>query len=178
MGTTAPDIERLKVPVMNGWNQSLHGIVWTKPTTMFPVNISMAATWNPALIQQVASAIADEGRAIYNLWQTVPAASYDRDPRGQLISVLSNGDRLGHNGLVYRSPVINISRDPRWGRIHEAFGEDPWLTSRMTVAYVQGTQGDDPRYLKLAATLKHYAVNNQERDRISLSARVSDRMLM
>src|SRR3954468_20425174 len=104
MGTTAPAIERLKIPRMNGWNQSLHGIVWTKPTTMFPVNISMAATWNPALIQRVASAIADEGRAIYNLWQTVPAASYDRDPRGQLISVLSNGDRLGHNGLVYRSP--------------------------------------------------------------------------
>ena len=177
MGTTAPAIERLKVPVMNGWNQSLHGIVWTKPTTMFPVNISMAATWNPALIQQVASAIADEGRAIYNLWQTVPAASYDRDPRGQLISVLSNGDRLGHNGLVYRSPVINISRDPRWGRIHEAFGEDPYLTSRMAVAYINGTQGDNPKYLKLAATVKHFAVNNQESARMALSATVDERML-
>ena len=62
--------------------------------------------------------------------------------------------------------MINISRDPRWGRIHEAFGEDPYLTSRMAVAYVKGTQGDDPKYLKLAATVKHYAVNNQESARI------------
>jgi beta-glucosidase len=177
MGTTAPAIDRLKVPIMNGWNQSLHGIVWTKPTTMFPVNISMAATWNPPLIQQVASVIADEGRAIYNLWQTTPAVSFETDPRGQLISVLANGDRLRHNGLVYRSPVINISRDPRWGRIHEAFGEDPFLTSRMAVAYVKGTQGDDSKYLKLAATVKHYAVNNQENARFALSATVNERML-
>ena len=70
-----------------------------------------------------------------------------------------------HNGLVYRSPVINISRHPLWGRIDEAFGEDPFLTSRMTVAFVKGTQGDDPKYLKLATTLKHYAVNNQEQGR-------------
>ena len=177
MGTTAPAIDRLKIPVMNGWNQSLHGIVWTRPTTMFPVNISMAATWNPALIQEVAAAIADEGRAINNLWKVAPAVSYDKDARGQLISVLANGDRLGHNGLVYRSPVINISRDPRWGRIHEAFGEDPYLTSRMAVAYVKGTQGDNPKYLKLAATVKHFAVNNQESARMALSANVSERML-
>jgi beta-glucosidase len=90
---------------------------------------------------------------------------------------MPNGDRLRHNGLVYRSPVINISRDPRWGRILEAFGEDPFLTSRMTVAYVKGTQGDDPRYLKLATTLKHYAVNNQEKNRTSLNAEVPERIL-
>src|SRR5437867_1632100 len=71
LSTTAPAIERLKIPVMNGWNQSLHGIVWTKPTTMFPVNISMAATWNPVLVHRIASVISDEGRAIYNLWPTV-----------------------------------------------------------------------------------------------------------
>ena len=89
----------------------------------------------------------------------------------------ADGKRLRHNGLVYRSPVINISRDPRWGRIWEAFGEDTWLTSRMTVAYVKGTQGDDPKYLKLAATLKHYAVNNEERDRTKIDVTVSERML-
>jgi beta-glucosidase len=72
LGTTAPAIERLKIPVMNGWNQSLHGVVWTKPTTMFPVNIGMAATWDPVLIHDVAAVIADEGRAIYNLWSTAP----------------------------------------------------------------------------------------------------------
>ena len=177
LSTTAPANERLKIPAMNGWNQSLHGIVWTKPTTMFPVNIAMAATWDVQLIHDVAAAIADEGRAIFNYWPTVKG-KLEPGQQGQDVTVTASGERLRHNGLVYRSPVINISRDPRWGRIHEAFGEDPYLTSRMTVAYVRGTQGDDAKYLKLAATLKHYAVNNQEKDRTSLSARVSDRMLM
>src|SRR5664279_2604279 len=71
LSTTAPAIERLKIPIMNGWNQSLHGIVWTKPTTMFPVNIGMAATWDVDLIHSVAAIIADEGRAVYNYWPTV-----------------------------------------------------------------------------------------------------------
>jgi beta-glucosidase len=177
LGTTAPAIGRLKIPAMNGWNQSLHGIVWTEPTTMFPVPISMAATWNPALVHDVAAAIADEGRAINNYWPTVPGKIEPTGGQGQDVTVTADGRRLRHNGLVYRSPVINISRDPRWGRIWEAFGEDPWLTSRMTVAYVKGTQGDDPRYLKLAATLKHYAVNNEERDRTKIDVAVSERML-
>ena len=81
LGTTAPAIERLKVPAMNGWNQSLHGIVWTEPTTMFPVPISMAATWNPTLVHEVAAAIADEGRAINNYWPTVRAGSNRRGGR-------------------------------------------------------------------------------------------------
>jgi beta-glucosidase len=162
LSTTAPAIDRLKIPAMNGWNQSLHGIVWTKPTTMFPIPLSMAATWDPALTQDVAAAIADEGRAIYNL--PVPAGAPEQ--RGQ-----------AKNGLVYRSPVINMDRDPRWGRIWEAFGEDPLLASRTTVAYVKGTQGDG-KYLELAATLKHYAVYNQEVDRVSTSTDlVSERML-
>jgi beta-glucosidase len=176
LGTTAPAIERLKIPVMNGWNQSLHGIVWTQPTTMFPVPISMAATWNTSLVHDVAAAIADEGRAIHNYWPTVPG-NVEPGERGQNVTVTSDGKRLRHNGLVYRSPVINISRDPRWGRIWEAFGEDPWLTSRMTVAYVRGTQGDHPTYLKLASTLKHYAVNNEERDRFKINVTVSERLL-
>jgi beta-glucosidase len=177
LGTTAPAIDRLKIPAMNGWNQSLHGIVWTQPTTMFPVPIAMAATWNPALVQEVAAAIADEGRAINNYWPTVPGKIEPTGGQGQNVTVTADGRRLRHNGLVYRSPVINISRDPRWGRIWEAFGEDTWLTSRITVAYVKGTQGDDPRYLKLAATLKHYAVNNEERDRTKIDVTVSERML-
>ncbi len=176
LSTTAPAIERLKVPAMNGWNQSLHGIVWTKPTTMFPVPISMAATWDPALVHDVASAIADEGRAIYNYWPTVSGKT--ELFRGQAVTVTASGERVSHNGLVYRSPVVNMDRDPRWGRIWEAFGEDSLLASRITVAYVQGTQGDDPKYMKLAATLKHYAVYNEERDRVSTSTDlVSERML-
>jgi len=177
LGTTAPAIERLKIPPMNGWNQSLHGIVWTQPTTMFPVPIAMAATWNTTLVRDVAAAIADEGRAINNYWPTVPGKIEPTGGQGQSVTVTADGRRLRHNGLVYRSPVINISRDPRWGRIWEAFGEDTWLTSRMTVAYVKGTQGDDPKYLKLAATLKHYAVNNEERDRTKIDVTVSERML-
>src|SRR5215831_14213593 len=84
--TTAPAIERLKIPVMNGWNQSLHGIVWTKPTTMFPVNIGMAATWDTPLIHDVAAIIADEGRAIYNYWPTV-AGKTEPGGQGQLVTV-------------------------------------------------------------------------------------------
>ena len=122
LGTTAPAIERLKIPAMNGWNQSLHGIVWTEPTTMFPVPISMAATWNPTLVHDVAAAIADEGRAINNYWPTVQGKVEPTGGQGQDVTVTADGKRLRHNGLVYRSPVINISRDPRWGRIWEAFG--------------------------------------------------------
>jgi beta-glucosidase len=176
LSTTAPAIDRLKIPAMNGWNQSLHGIVWSQPTTMFPVPINMAATWNPQLVREIQSAIGDEGRAIYNLLPTLKGKS-EPDRRSQLVTTTADGKEYRHNGLVYRSPVVNIDRDPRWGRIYEAFGEDPWLASRMTVASVQGLQGDDPKYLKLAATVKHYAVNNQERDRIKLNATVSERML-
>jgi beta-glucosidase len=164
LSTTAPAIDRLKVPAMNGWNQSLHGIVWTQPTTMFPVPISMAATWDPQLVHDVAGAIADEGRAVYNYWHT--AAGTTEFIRGQAITVTADGKRIAHNGLVYRSPVINMDRDPRWGRIWETFGEDSLLASRITVAYVQGTQGNDPKHLELAATLKHYAAYDDERDRI------------
>jgi beta-glucosidase len=177
LSTTAPAIERLKVPVMNGWNQSLHGIVWSQPTTMFPVPISMAATFDPVLVHDVAGAIADEGRAVYNYWHSVPG-TVEPQMRGMAVTVTADGKRIAHNGLVYRSPVINMDRDPRWGRIWETFGEDPLLASRITVAYVQGTQGNDPKYLELAATLKHYAAYDDERDRIKTgNDQVSDRML-
>src|SRR6266568_3926026 len=86
LSTTAPAIERLRIPVMNGWNQSLNGIVWTMPTTMFPVNISMAATWDVALIHDVAAAIADEGRAIYNYWPTVQGR-IEPGQQGRLVPV-------------------------------------------------------------------------------------------
>lgn len=169
MSTTTPAIPRLKIPAMNGWNQSLHGIVWTQPTTMFPVPIAMAATWDSGLVQEVASAISDEGRAVYNLWHTVQGRTVPGTME-QLVTITADGKRYAHNGLVYRSPVINMVRDPHWGRIWETFGEDPVLAARMTVAYVKGTQGNDPKYLELAATVKHYAVYDQEIDRHILSA--------
>ena len=153
-----PDIARFGIH-SDKWNQCLHGVWWDRPTTLFPVPIALAATWDPALIHTDADAISDEARGIYNLWHQQPDLKAE------------------HKGLIYRAPVINISRNPYWGRINECYGEDPFLTGRIGVAYVQGLQGSDPHYLKLAATLKHYAVNNVEQDRQKLSATVSERML-
>jgi beta-glucosidase len=149
--------DRLHIPQWGGWNQTLHG-VWSKqPTTLFPTAIGMSATFDPALIKTITDSMSDEARALYNIG--------------------ADGPRSKH-GLVFRSPVINISRDPRWGRIQECFGEDPYLAGRITVAYVQGLQGSHPKYLKVASTLKHFAVNNVETDRHALSATVPERMLM
>lgn len=153
-----PTVERFNIR-SDRWNQCLHGVWWDRPTTMFPVSIALAATWDTNLVHQVATVISDEARAIYNGWR--------RDPKFP-------GE---HKGLIYRAPVINISRNPYWGRINECYGEDPFLTGRIGVAYVRGLQGDDPRHLKLVSTLKHYAVNNVEHGRNVHSARVPERML-
>ena len=150
-------IARLGIAMWGGWNQTLHG-VWSKePTTLFPAPIAMGATWDPDLVHTITGAMSDEARALYNAH--------------------ASGPRSLH-GLVYRSPVINISRDPRWGRIQEVFSEDPYLTGRMAVAYVTGLQGDDSNHLKVASTLKHFAVNNVENGRQHLNAVVDDRNLM
>ena len=141
------------------WNQCLNGVKWDQPTTLFPICLAMAATWDTNLVHEISTVLSDEARAIYNGWR--------RDPNAP-------GE---HKGLIYRAPVINIERNPYWGRNHEAWGEDPFLTGRMAVAYVRGLQGDDPRYLKIAATLKHYAVNNVETDRKALNAIVPEAML-
>ena len=149
-------IPRLSIPMWGGWNQTLHG-VWSKEsTTLFPAPIAMGATWDPALVHTIADAMSDEARALYN--------SGAQGPRSR-------------HGLVYRSPVINLVRDPRWGRIQEVFSEDPYLTGQMGVAYVRGLQGDDLNHLKLAATIKHYAVYNVEAGRQHLNAQVDDRNL-
>lgn len=153
-----PNLERFGLR-SDKWNQCLHGVWWTEPTTLYPVSIAMAATWDTNLVHEEAVAISDEARAIYNGWHEDPNFPGE------------------HKGLIYRAPVINISRNPYWGRINECFGEDPYLTGRIGVAYVTGLQGDNPHYLKLAATLKHFAVNNVERDRRKLDARVPERML-
>ena len=155
----AADIARIGLR-SDKWNQCLNGVQWNEPTTLFPICTALAATWNPELVRnEVARVLADEARGIYNGWR--------RDPKAK-------GE---HKGLIYRAPVINIERNPYWGRNYEAWGEDPFLTGRMGVAYVKGLQGDDPKHLKVAATLKHYAVNNVEIDRTKLDAKVSERML-
>lgn len=162
-----PEIGRFNI-ISDGHNQLLAGVNWTQPTTRFPVPIAMAATWDTDLIEDVASALSDEARAIYNLWKKDMASSDDR------VGFDHRGD---NRGLVYRQPVLNMSRNPYWGRIYEIWGEDPFLTGRMGVAFINGMQGYDSKYLKIGSTVKHLAVNNVEKDRWLLSATVSDRML-
>jgi beta-glucosidase len=153
-----PTLERFNIR-SDQWNQCLNGVQWDRPTTLFPICLAMSATWDTNLVHQTAAVLSDEARAIYNGWHL------DTNAPGE------------HKGLIYRAPVINIERNPYWGRNHESWGEDPFLTGRMAVNYVQGLQGDDPRYLKIAATLKHFALNNVETDRQELNAIVPEEIL-
>jgi beta-glucosidase len=138
---SAPPIPRLGIPAYNWWNECLHGVARAGQATVFPQAIGMAASFNDNLMFDVATAISDEARAKHH-----QAARQD--------------NRGIYFGLTYWTPNINIFRDPRWGRGQETYGEDPYLTARMGVAFCKGLQGDDPRYLKLVATPKHYAVHS------------------
>jgi beta-glucosidase len=137
----APAIPRLGLPAYDWWNEALHGVARSGYATVFPQAIGLAATWDVPLHARIASTIADEARA-------------------------KNSEALRHDnhsiyyGLTLWSPNINIFRDPRWGRGQETYGEDPYLTARLGVAFVEGLQGDDPRYLKTVATPKHFAVHS------------------
>jgi beta-glucosidase len=154
---TAPAIERLGIPAYNWWNECLHGVARAGIATVFPQSIGMAASWNTELIHRVAAAISDEARAKHH-------------------EAAKHGDRGIYKGLTFWSPNINIFRDPRWGRGQETYGEDPVLTSKLGVAFIRGLQGDDPTYLKLVATVKHYAAHSgPEKDRHNFDARVSDK---
>lgn len=156
---TAPAIERLGIPAYNWWNEALHGVARAGIATVFPQAIGMAATWDPELMLRVATAISDEARAKYHEW-------IRRDRRGI------------YEGLTFWSPNINIFRDPRWGRGMETYGEDPYLTGELAVAFVRGMQGEDPFYLKTVATPKHYAVHSgPEPDRHTFDAVVNERDL-
>ncbi len=156
----APAIERLGIPAYNWWNECLHGVGRAGIATVFPQAIGMAATWNVDLLHRVAVAISDEARAKHH-------AALGED-----------GSSAQYYGLTFWTPNINIFRDPRWGRGQETYGEDPYLTSRMGVTFIKGLQGDDPKYLKLAATAKHYAVHSgPESERHYFDARVDERDL-
>jgi len=154
---TAPAIERLDVAKHNWWNEGLHGLGRAGSATVFPQAIGLAATWNDGLIHEMATAISDEARAKH----------HEANRRGM---------QEMYTGLTYWSPNINIFRDPRWGRGQETYGEDPYLTSRMGVAFVKGLQGDKPDYLKLVATPKHYAVHSgPESLRHEFDARINEK---
>jgi beta-glucosidase len=141
MSYNSPAIERLGVPAYNWWNECLHGVARAGRATVFPQAIGIAATFDEDLVFQVSNAISDEARAMYQ-------AAIEKDRR------------LRYGGLTFWTPNINIFRDPRWGRGQETYGEDPYLTSVIGSAFVRGLQGDDPRYLKVAACAKHYAVHS------------------
>jgi len=148
-GNSSPAITRLGIPAYGWWNEALHGVV-SSGCTAFPQAIALASTWDPNLIFKVATVISDEARIKNN----------------------TTG-----KGLTYWSPTINIARDPRWGRNEESYGEDPYLVSRIGVAFVKGMQGDDPVYLKTVSTPKHFIANNTEYNRHSSSSNVGDRDL-
>ncbi|MCH5275519.1 MAG: glycoside hydrolase family 3 C-terminal domain-containing protein [Lachnospiraceae bacterium] len=151
----APAIERLGIPAYNWWNEALHGVARAGTATIFPQSIGLAATFDEDFIETVADAISTEGRAKFNM----QARLEDRDI---------------YKGLTFWAPNINIFRDPRWGRGHETFGEDPYLTSRLGLRFVKGLQGHDEKYLKAAACAKHFAVHSgPEALRHQFDARVS-----
>lgn len=154
----APAIERLGIPAYNWWNECLHGVARAGAATVFPQAIGMAASFNAPLLEEVATAISDEARAKYNEYKQF-------------------GDTEIYQGLTYWSPNINIFRDPRWGRGHETYGEDPYLTGTMGTAFIKGLQGDG-KYRKLDATIKHYAVHSgPEAERHGFNAVVGEKDL-
>ncbi|HTV42803.1 MAG TPA: glycoside hydrolase family 3 N-terminal domain-containing protein, partial [Candidatus Sulfotelmatobacter sp.] len=156
----APAIPRLGIPAYSHRNECLHGVE-AGTATVFPQAIGMAATWDPKLIHEEAEVIATEGRARHNDY----IAKHD-------------GNSGEHVGLNFYSPNLNIFRDPRWGRGQETYGEDPFLTSRFGVAFIQGLQGNDPRYIEGLACAKHYAVHSgPESKRHVLDARPPERDL-
>ena len=160
--TSAPEIPRLGVPAYDWWSEALHGVARAGRATVFPQAIALAATFDAPLVREVATAISDEARAKFNLAQ-------------------ARGERGRYQGLTFFSPNFNIFRDPRWGRGQETYGEDPLLTSRMGVAFIEGMQGqgqgqvNDSPLLKTIATAKHFAVHSgPEADRHSFDARPSE----
>lgn len=155
----APAIERLGIKAYNWWNEGLHGVARAGVATIFPQAIGLAATFDEDLIETVGEAVSTEARAKYHMQQRY-------------------GDTDIYKGLTLWAPNINIFRDPRWGRGHETYGEDPWLTSRLGIRYIRGLQGSHEKYLKTAACVKHFAVHSgPEELRHSFDAEVSEKDL-
>jgi beta-glucosidase len=160
MRNTAQAVPRLNIPAYDFWSEALHGVAGNGRATVFPQAIGMAATWDPVLVQKIASAVGDEARAKHHE------------------ALRRKGSTDMFQGLTVWSPNINIFRDPRWGRGQETWGEDPFLTGEMGAAYVRGLQGDHPKYLKVAACAKHFAVHSgPEKLRHVFNAQVTQRDL-
>lgn len=156
----AREIPRLNIDKYNHGNEALHGVVRPGEFTVFPQAIGLAATWNPNLIFRVSTAISDEARG---RWKELDYGKKQIAGASDL--------------LTFWSPTVNMARDPRWGRTPETYGEDPFLSGRIGCEFVKGLQGDNPRYLKTVSTPKHFAANNEEHNRSSCNARMSERDL-
>ncbi len=139
----APAIERLQIPEYNWWGEGLHGVARAGTATVFPQAIGLAATFDEELLQKIGDVISTEGRAKYNEYS-------------------KHEDRDIYKGLTFWSPNVNIFRDPRWGRGHETYGEDPYLTGQLGVSFIHGLQGTDDGipYLKIVACAKHFTVHS------------------
>jgi len=157
MLNTSPAIDRLGIPAYNWWNEALHGVARTSmKTTVFPQAIGLAATFDKEAMLQMATITSDEARAVHQEY-------------------VRRGERGIYQGLTFWTPNINIFRDPRWGRGQETYGEDPYLTGQLGSALVKGFQGDDPKYLKITACAKHFAVHSgPEQLRHEFNAQISD----
>lgn len=155
MVNSAPAIKRLNIKAYNWWNEGLHGVARAGVATVFPQSIALAATFDEELLEEVADAISTEARAKFNMQQEF-------------------NDTDIYKGLTFWAPNVNIFRDPRWGRGHETYGEDPYLSSRLGVRFIEGLQGHDPNFMKVAACAKHFAVHSGPEDiRHSFDAVVS-----
>ena len=157
MQREAPAIERLGITKYSWGNEGLHGVAsWMSgegfTTTVFPQSIGIASTWNPELVSQEAKVISDEARALANQLDNTKF-------------------------LSFWSPMINMARDPRWGRTQESYGEDPLLVSEISKAFIQGLQGKDPKYIKTAASIKHFIANNVDYQRHYGSSNISEKLL-
>ena len=157
---TAEAIPRLGVSKYYHGNEALHGVVRPGKYTVFPQAIGIAATWNPTLVEQIATAISDEARGKWN----------ELDQGRKQLDLFSDL-------LAFWSPTVNMARDPRWGRTPETYGEDPFLASRIGVSFVKGLQGNHSKYLKVVSTPKHFAANNEEHNRFEANAVIPERML-
>ena len=157
MMNTAPAVDRLGIPAYDWWNECLHGVGRAGLATVFPQAIGLGATWDEDLIFRVSTTISDEARAKHH-------------------EALRNGSRKRYQGLTFWTPNINIFRDPRWGRGQETYGEDPFLTGKIGVQFIKGLQGNDPKYFKTIATVKHFVVHSgPEPDRHSFDAVTDER---
>lgn len=157
---TSPGIPRLGIDKYYHGNEALHGVVRPGNFTVFPQAIGLAAMWNPQLLNEISTVISDEARGRWN------ELEQGKKQLGQFSDL-----------LTFWSPTVNMARDPRWGRTPETYGEDPFLSGKLGVSFVKGLQGEDPRYLKIVSTPKHFAANNEEHNRFECNPIIREKDL-